>query len=317
MECEYCHKSFNTIGSLKSHQAKAQYCLMIRGKPLTFACSYCQKQVTSKQRLYTHLETCKARIEDKFKNSIVILEERLEAKNKIIVDQSRQIKELQDKLENIAIQLINKPVVVDETMSGSDDYLIEPLYLNDMYYIEYRSDDGYINVTNLCVAGEKEFDVWNNLEETKRYLQILSEYVTGMLIKIENDDIWVHPQVAVNIAQWISPYFEDMVSSWIYRLGGIVPCEEKNIIYIQSLMTENTYKIGKILKLSDCEHDVVYYHGCRDEKVMNMSETLILSRLDEYKDPEYNDRFVIPKNQTLHLFIQTIIDCIKNIEMSI
>ena len=29
---------------------------------------------------------------------------------------------------------------------------------------------------------------------------------------------WVHPQVAINIAQWISPQFDVKVSAWIYEL---------------------------------------------------------------------------------------------------
>jgi len=29
---------------------------------------------------------------------------------------------------------------------------------------------------------------------------------------------WVHPQVAINIAQWISPRFDVKVSGWIYEV---------------------------------------------------------------------------------------------------
>jgi hypothetical protein len=29
---------------------------------------------------------------------------------------------------------------------------------------------------------------------------------------------WVHPQVAINIAQWISPQFDVKVSGWVYEI---------------------------------------------------------------------------------------------------
>ena len=44
------------------------------------------------------------------------------------------------------------------------------------------------------------------------------------LIKIEtsglneNRGTWVHPKVAINIAQWISPKFDVQVTKWVYQL---------------------------------------------------------------------------------------------------
>jgi hypothetical protein len=54
----------------------------------------------------------------------------------------------------------------------------------------------------------------NNHQKTKAFLRVLSRSVqihTDLLLKIEsgglneNRKTWVHPQVAINIAQWISP----------------------------------------------------------------------------------------------------------------
>lgn len=60
---------------------------------------------------------------------------------------------------------------------------------------------------------------------------------TDLLIQInstginENRCTWVHPQVAINIAQWISPEFDVQVSRWIYELaitGSFTVGQEKS-----------------------------------------------------------------------------------------
>ena len=68
--------------------------------------------------------------------------------------------------------------------------------------------------------------VWKRLIKTKAFLQVLSSEVhicTSDLIKLgtgskyKNSQTWVHPQVAINIAQWISPQFDVKVSAWVYE----------------------------------------------------------------------------------------------------
>ena len=36
---------------------------------------------------------------------------------------------------------------------------------------------------------------------------------------------WVHPQVAINIAQWISPQFDVKVSAWVLEVETLVFCK--------------------------------------------------------------------------------------------
>jgi len=97
------------------------------------------------------------------------------------------------------------------------------LVLKPGYQIESRPKDGYINVTNLCKAGGKQFKAWKRLQKTEAFLRVLSNEVkisTSFLIKRKTgygseQGTWVHPQVAINIAQWISPEFAVQVTSWI------------------------------------------------------------------------------------------------------
>ena len=62
--------------------------------------------------------------------------------------------------------------------------------------------------------------------KTKAFLQVLNNEVpfgTSLLIKKQTgygseQCTWVHPQVAINIAQWISPQFDVKVSGWVYEI---------------------------------------------------------------------------------------------------
>ena len=115
------------------------------------------------------------------------------------------------------------------------------------YAIICRESDGYINVTNLCKAGGRLFSTWRRKTTTEEFLKILEEDIKSEyqkdtsvqsctdvseiaqndileLIKIEtsglneNRGTWVHPKVAINIAQWISPKFDVQVTKWVYQL---------------------------------------------------------------------------------------------------
>jgi len=103
---------------------------------------------------------------------------------------------------------------------------IQSLKLKDNYQLEYRDQDGFINITNLCKAGGKKFNDWNRLDKTKRFLDVLSSSAgipVNEIIKYDSGSIyerstWSHPQVAINIAQWISSEFDVLVSKWVYEI---------------------------------------------------------------------------------------------------
>lgn len=92
--------------------------------------------------------------------------------------------------------------------------------------IDFRSSDGKINLTQLCKAGNKEYKAWFRTDKTQSFLKALSLSVnisTDRLLTYEdhgpnNRNTWGHPQVAINIAQWISADFDVQVSKWIFEL---------------------------------------------------------------------------------------------------
>ena len=101
-----------------------------------------------------------------------------------------------------------------------------------------RKEDGYINLNQLCQAGNKEFSEWKRSKKSKAFLEVLSATL-GIprveLIKYNEGGNgerhnWGHPQVAINVAQWISPEFDVKVSKWIYELmitGSVTLGQEK------------------------------------------------------------------------------------------
>lgn len=99
--------------------------------------------------------------------------------------------------------------------------------------VTLRQKDGYINATAMCKAAGREFKHYNENKQTKSFLAELSAEVgipTSALIQSLSggtpslQGTWVHPQVAISLAQWCSPRFAVRVSKWVYDWlsGGAV-----------------------------------------------------------------------------------------------
>lgn len=88
-----------------------------------------------------------------------------------------------------------------------------------------RPADGYINATAMCQASGKQFKHYNENRTTRDFLDALSSEVgipTSTLVQsISGGDhrlqgTWVHPQIAIHLAQWCSAEFAVKVSQWVY-----------------------------------------------------------------------------------------------------
>ena len=156
-------------------------------------------------------------------------------------------------------------IVIDIEVDENDgkeieeEYQLQPLNLGNDFYIENREEDGYINVTNLCKAGNKKFSHWNLLDKTKTFLRVLSSEagIPASLLIIHqtgsgsNQCTWVHPYIAINIAQWISPQFDVKVSSWIYEVmltGKIDISKTKSFQQLRLENKEHKLKIQYLTK---------------------------------------------------------------------
>ncbi|MER8864789.1 KilA-N domain-containing protein [Mesorhizobium sp. M0751] len=91
--------------------------------------------------------------------------------------------------------------------------------------IYQRPKDGYINATAMCQAAGKEWSGYRRLATSADYLAALESVLqinrTDLVQSISGGDprlqgTWVHPQVAINLAQWCSAEFAVKVSQWVY-----------------------------------------------------------------------------------------------------
>lgn len=107
-------------------------------------------------------------------------------------------------------------------MSQSDFSLI-PHAVEDRI-VQQRVRDGYVNATALCKAAGKLFGNYRQNQTTEEFLEALSldigipiskliQVFRGRPAKLQGT--WVHPQVAVHLAQWLSPQFAVQVSRWV------------------------------------------------------------------------------------------------------
>lgn len=93
---------------------------------------------------------------------------------------------------------------------------------NDGLCLSQRHSDGYVNATALCHDEGKLFGDYVRLKTTKDYLNELSRSmgipIDHLVYSIktrsnENRGTWVHPKVAIHLAQWLSPRFAVFVTN--------------------------------------------------------------------------------------------------------
>jgi hypothetical protein len=92
--------------------------------------------------------------------------------------------------------------------------------------VSQRHKDGFINATAMCRAAGRAWADYNRLGATKAFLEALAadmgipiskliQQVAGGTPQLQGT--WVHPQIAIHLAQWCSPAFAVQVSRWVFE----------------------------------------------------------------------------------------------------
>lgn len=90
--------------------------------------------------------------------------------------------------------------------------------------VDQRASDGYINATAMCKVAGKLMADYRRLASTEAFLQALEADmgipISDLIQSVKGGDpaiqgTWVHPQVAIHMAQWLSPQFAVNVSKWV------------------------------------------------------------------------------------------------------
>jgi uncharacterized Zn-finger protein len=93
--------------------------------------------------------------------------------------------------------------------------------------------------------------------------------------------------------------------------------KDPNVVYILTtnhLKNERRYILGKSKNLTTRlstynktdEHEVIYHQGCGTEENMDAVEKMVLTKLTKYREVENRDRFILPEDKEIDLFIDTI-----------
>lgn len=122
------------------------------------------------------------------------------------------------------------------TDSSPDSQLMLVPHTYQGALISQRATDGYINATAMCKAAGKKWNDYYRLGTTQAFLAALSP-VTGIPAtelaqsiqggSPELQGTWIHPQVAIHLAQWLSPEFAVKVTEWVYEwMSGKHPSDK-------------------------------------------------------------------------------------------
>jgi len=101
--------------------------------------------------------------------------------------------------------------------------------------IQQRAEDGYINATQLCNAAGKRWYNFHRLETTGKFLRALEAKTQIRVLDLVQEvragtpdgvpSTWVHPKVALHLAQWLSADFAVQVTEWVHdwMTGKLTP----------------------------------------------------------------------------------------------
>ena len=281
---------------------------------MSFTCEYCSNVYNSKYLLSRHQnsESCK-KIQNIINNNILLsknkeneLEEKIKLleleiskltdENTVLKSEFKLLKELYDNnINNKSFKSENVSINKNNSFNLFSNLTSKHLVLNEIEII-YRSEDGYIDATTLCKAGYKLFKNWNQNDKTKNFLEVLSSVagipatrliILGTGSSHDNKHTWVHPQVAINIAQWISPEFDVQVSKWIYELcitGNVSLDSKKTTQELDNILKEKYEKqLQEINRLQEIENKYKY-----ELNILKTKENKLIEKLEQYKHQNIN-----------------------------
>jgi len=240
--------------------------------------------------------------------------------------------------------IVNKTKTIEDLKDKAKQKNDKMIILNDVC-ISFRQTDNYINATQLCKAGNKIFDEWVCLETTIQLINELEDVTSLQLIENDKTYYWVHPDIALQLANWISVSFYSDLCKWFRMNNTILISKDKelkikdekihllenlrvkkqkrsnypnNVVYIITTVDnkdKRIYIVGKAKILKNrlsaynktSEHEVVYYKECEDEEQMTSLESVVLKKLEKYREKSNRDRFVLPIDNDISLFT-TIVD---------
>jgi len=203
LQCKYCKKIFKSNSNKCQHENKH--------------CKIKKSIITQLQNKIVDLENKLTPIKGNRNNSNILYKNLEIIKNDII--QIKEVNPVNNQLINI---ILDKNKSIEELKNKLDNRnnLSSSFTLNNIN-IFFRIEDNYISANQLCQAGEKQFNDWYLLESTKEIIDdITSDYniIDSKLIDLNSEELWIHPDLAIQLAHWISPKFGLQINKWLQKI---------------------------------------------------------------------------------------------------
>lgn len=155
--------------------------------------------------------------------------------------------------------------------------------------ISRRITDGYLNATAMCKANGKRWKDYRESDRCQHYLDAL-ESVAGISVHAlvesrsggaSGGGTWVHPQVAVDLARWISAPFAVWVDGWFL--------EQMESTQKQKIESQPAISGANILNLLKESVDFIKELGCLEDR-----DRVLFSDLARNNAMRVNSDFLLP-----------------------
>lgn len=196
---------------------------------------------------------------------------------------------------------------------------------NSKHIIIYKN--GYINVEELCKAGNKTFEQWKKCIKSQKIIALLETSESCPIIYVDKKGIiWCSVNICYNISSWLGYEIELAFIEWmaekksLKRRKTIKKYTKGNCIYIISLPNnKETYKIGisdnfplflATLNTSSKEDYIIHYVKYIKEHRLAMD--ILNVKLSNYKVIEDSDWFNIKNISSVKRYIDEIKNYLSN-----
>jgi len=73
--------------------------------------------------------------------------------------------------------------------------------------IEIRTNDRFINATQLCKAAGKSIAHYLEDEKTKDFIEVAKKRLNQEVMEVNDEGIWIHKTIALHLSAWLLPEF--------------------------------------------------------------------------------------------------------------
>lgn len=130
MQCEYCKNLFSSKSILNNHQKTAKYCIQLRKetKQINISCQACGKSFSHQSSLDRHSINCIIALPlSKLTKEIETLKIELTSKTNSLEKAEMRIRELEQRLENVATAAASRPTTTKNTQINNYIQNMQPV----------------------------------------------------------------------------------------------------------------------------------------------------------------------------------------------